>query len=220
MITGGVLTGILLSLMLGGSVSTYGDWRAMFWLAIPVALGPHGLGTAALMAATFPRHPVATTIGYGAGLRSLLHLWRAQPALRQAMLMQAALFASSAFQTILALRLEPPPLLLGAGVAELFGTVGVVGIAAAPLTGRLAGRPGPRLVGLVLGVSILVFGVQSALVSNQHVIYAFQPDARRRLNTIFMTGMFLGGAAGSAGPEWPSTAHLSRRKGELQRAGT
>jgi predicted MFS family arabinose efflux permease len=128
-------------------------------------------------------------------------------------------------------------------VAELFGAVGVGGIAAVPLTGRLAGRPGPRLVttlgalptlragavfglwpglfGLVLGVSILAFGVvQSALVSNQHVIYAFQPDTRSRLNTIFMTGMFLGGAAGSAGPEWPSTAHLSRRKEELRRAGT
>jgi predicted MFS family arabinose efflux permease len=194
------------------------------------------------MAATFPRRPVATTIGYGAGLRSLLHLWRTQPPLREAMLMQAALFASSAFWTILALRLEQPPFLLGAGVVELFGAVGVVGIAAVPLTGRLAGRAGPRLVtalgallalgaeavfglwprlvGLVLGVSILAFGVQSALVSHQHVIYAFQPDARSRLNTIFMTGMFLGGAAGSAGPEWPSTAHLSRREGELQRPGT
>jgi hypothetical protein len=61
------------------------------------------------MAATFPRRAVATTIGHGAGLRSLLHLWRAQPALRQAMLMQAALFAPSAFWTILALRLEQPP---------------------------------------------------------------------------------------------------------------
>lgn len=225
----GLLCGILFSRTLAGFVATHAGWRAMFWLAVPLALAG-----AASMAASLPRHPSTPTIRYGEALATLFQLWRDEAALRRATLTQAGLFASfTAFWTILALHLQT--FHLGADVAGLFGIVGAVGVVAAPLAGRLADRKGPYaviglgaaltaaawvafglwsgVIGLIAGVILLDFGVQSALVSNQHIIYALRPDARNRLNTIFMTGMFLGGSLGSTGASlawsaggWPAVS--------------
>lgn len=213
----GLLAGILVSRALAGFVATHEGWRAMFALGAPMALS-----AALLMAVRLPRSDRKISAAAYAGLlASLRPLWREEPRLRRAALAQAALFASfSAFWTILALRLAEPVFALGADAAGLFGLVGAAGVLAAPLAGRMADRLGPErvvrlsaglavlswgllwagtaLAPLIVGVVLLDFGVQGALVANQHILYALRPEARSRLNTLFMTAMFLGGAAGSA----------------------
>jgi predicted MFS family arabinose efflux permease len=212
----GLLCGVLLGRVLAGAVGDHFGWRAMFWLGLllVVVLG-------LLLAAVLPRSRPTTREGYGALLKSLATLWREEPALRRATMIQGCLFgAFSALWTILALQLHAR-YHLGPAIAGLFGIVGAVGVLFAPVAGRIADRRGPHAViglgglimlaawvvfevwgtipGLIVGVILLDFGEQGALISNQHVIYALRPDARNRLNTIFMVGMFVGGAVGSAG---------------------
>lgn len=212
----GVLCGILLSRTLAGFVAAHEGWRAMFVLGVPLALG-----AGALMAFSLPRSQPDSDHSYASLMGSIVHLWREFPELRLAAVTQALLFgAFTAFWTILALRLQEPQFGLGAEIAGLFGIVGAVGILAAPIAGRYADKRGPRkvilagtvltliswaifglwssIIGLVIGCILLDFAVQSVLVSNQHIVYALRPEARSRLNTIFMGSMFLGGAGGAA----------------------
>lgn len=211
----GLLAGILLSRTVAGFIGSHLGWREMFLLGVPVALGG-----AVLMAVTLPRSQSDNGLSYKALMRSTAALWKALPELRRAALVQGLLFASfSGFWTILVFHLSRQ-FGLGPEVAGMFGIIGLAGVAAAPIAGRIADTRGPKLAilagtiatvvawmifgiwtslsGLMVGVVVLDMAVQAALVSHQHVIFGLRPEARARINTIFMGTMFLGGASGSA----------------------
>src|SRR3954451_4972070 len=56
---------------------------------------------------------------------------------------------------------------------------------------------GNTLGGMIGGVILLDLGAQCSHISNQTRIYALRPEARNRLNTVYMVTFFCGGAAGS-----------------------
>ncbi len=201
---------------MAGAVGQEFGWRAMFWASAGIAVL---IGV--VLAARLPPSRPTTRLSYPALLRSLGGLLRRERALRRASLIQASLFgAFSAFWSTLALMLEGPPYHLGSTVAGLFGILGLAGVTGAPFAGRIADRRGPgavigagilavilaflvfgvwrSLAGLVLGVVLLDLGVQMTQIANQSVIFSLGEEARSRINTVYVTALFLGGAIGSA----------------------
>lgn len=226
-IMGGLLTGILLARTVSGFVGAHAGWRTMYGgAAVLMALVAVVLSTS--MPARTERESDAALLqpSYGALIRSLGQLWAEHSALREVSLIGAMCFAAfSAFWSTLAFFLTAPPWHFGSQAVGLFGVVGVAGVLAAPITGRLADRHPPRLTalvsifilvaafvvlalgryslpGLIAGVVLLDLGAQTALVSNQARIYALSTGAASRLNTVFMTSYFIGGALGSVAAAW------------------
>ncbi len=216
MVMSGLFIGILLARTVSGFVGVTLGWRAMYWLASGLMLT-----LAVVMAKVLPRSQPSLQLSYRQLMRSLVHLMRTQPRLRQASLIGAMTFgAFSAFWSTLAFLLEQPPYDYGSDVAGLFGLVGVVGAAIAPIAGKVADRRSPRLTvglglvttagsfvlfwalgsqiwGLIVGVILLDLGVQTTQISNQTSIYQLPADIHSRLNAVYIMFYFMGGALGS-----------------------
>jgi predicted MFS family arabinose efflux permease len=92
---------------------------------------------------------------------------------------------------------------------DRIGSRGVVGVAIAVVVASylLLLMGGHSFAALIAGVIVLDLGVQSALVANQTRVFALVPTAQNRLNTVFMTTMFIGGAIGAACSAWTWAAY-------------
>ncbi len=213
----GLLLGVLLARTAAGLIAQYFGWRAVFGASIVTLVV-----LSVVIVRRLPHSKPTSTLPYGQLLASMWHLAVELRGLREAAMTGAALFAGfSIFWSTLTLLLAGAPFHLGPQAAGLFGIVGAAGALAAPLAGKSADRRGPRAVvslsiglvavsfivfavsgasitGLVIGVIVLDVGVQAAQISNQSRIYALKPEARSRVNTVYMVCYFIGGALGSA----------------------
>jgi predicted MFS family arabinose efflux permease len=221
MILSGVLLGILLARTVSGIVDRHFGWRSMFWLAAGMALA-----NALFLNLKLPHIPKRARIAYSDLIGSMWRLALELPKLRQVSIVAAMFFAAfSAFWTTLIFRLETPPYHYNSEMAGIFGIFGAAGAAIAPVAGRLSDRRSPRFVvktaiavvfvsfvilaafatqfwGLVLGVILLDIGVQAAQVANQTRILTLRPEARSRVNTVYMICYFGGGSIGSLVGSW------------------
>ncbi|HYK76002.1 MAG TPA: MFS transporter [Daejeonella sp.] len=212
----GLLIGILLSRTLSGFIGAHAGWRAVFFVgaAVMVLL-------LFLLAIKLPLHPPSFEGSYNNLMRSLGTLIKQFPSLRQSALTGFFMFgAFSTFWTTFVFLLEGAPFFYKSDMVGLFGLIGACGALAAPLAGKSVDKKGPKftiklgivialisfavmgfsatsIAGLILGVILLDVGMQVAHISNQSKIFALLPEARSRINTVYMTSAFAGGSMGS-----------------------
>lgn len=219
-VVGQMMSGLLLGILLARTVASLAaaawGWRSIYLIAavLMVAL-------AIVLARVLPERPPDHTAGYRQLMASVLELARGEPVLRQRALGQVLMFATfSAFWTAITYELVGAHHLSQAAIG-VFALVGAAGATAAPLAGRLGdrgfgvlGRAGAIVLGLLSMVlagigagSVIALGaaavlldvaVQGHQVLSQRDIYALRPDAGARVNTVYMSSVFLGGAASSA----------------------
>lgn len=220
-VVSGIMVGILFGRTIAGLVGAAYGWRAVYGLEAAFMV-PVFIAAALLL----PRGVPSTNLSYGRLLASLWPLARDNRPIRESMIIQALLWACfNAFWVNLAALLKGGPWHLGSAWAGGFGIIGAAGAFAASLGGRASDRIGTRrVVGasigivtlsyvllsganvslalLVIGVIVLDIGVQSGLVSNQTRAFAVDPKAQGRINSLYMTATFFGGALGTVISGW------------------
>jgi predicted MFS family arabinose efflux permease len=225
-VVSGIMVGVLLGRTISGVVGAAYGWRAVYGLEAAFMI-PVGIAAAMLL----PRGVPTTNLSYGRLLASLWPLARDNRPIRESMMVQALLWACfNAFWVNLAALLASGPWHLGSAWAGGFGIIGAAGALAATLGGRAADRLGSRtviaasigivtvaylllagaetsLALLVIGVIVLDIGVQSGLVSNQTRAFAVDPKAQGRINSLYMTATFSGGALGVMISGWLMTRY-------------
>ncbi len=223
-VTSGLMLGIMLARPAASLLAQIGSWRTVFGGAAAVMVATM-LVLWRVLPARAPGGAPGGALGYGRLLGSMPRLIRAAPLLRRRAVYQFALFGSfSLFWTVTPLLLVQRFGFSQAGIAA-FAFAGVAGAVAAPLAGRAADRGWTRPatgLGLALALSAFVLpflapvgstaavvlltvaavlldlGVTTNLTLSQRALFALGEAQRSRINGVFMTTFYLGGALGSA----------------------
>ena len=212
----GLLVGILLSTSLAGLLSNLFHWKVIYLLSAVFMFF-----TAYLLKGRLP-YVMRFQLNYAQIFNSMRHLLFEEKRLILRALVGACAFASmSTLFSTMALLLSSPPFHLKDFMIGIISLIGVFGALSTSYAGKLADR-GYTLVltwagcGLlliswtsfffakvslmfyVIGFGLINWGLALIHTSNQNIIFNLRPDAKSRLNAIYMTLYFAGAASGSA----------------------
>jgi predicted MFS family arabinose efflux permease len=208
----GLLVGILVARVFSGFITNLFGWQYVYIISAAMVLA-----TAVLMQADFPSTPERFSGSYAGLLRSTVAQLSRFPTLRKAALTGMLAFGVlSAFWVTLTFYLSGEPFHYTASQIGMYGLLAAAGALIAPVFGKLADKGTPyrsllfstalTLVSILvlkyspaiwLTVILLDIGAQATQVTNIAIIYSLDHTANSRINTVYMTSYFIGGALGS-----------------------
>ncbi len=212
----GLLLGILLSRTVSGLVAQVAGWRTVYWAAaVLLAL------MAFVLHRVLPDEPARSHVRYTKLVAGSFSLLATLPELRRRAWLGALIFAAfNALWTTLSFHLSAAPFHYSNGVIGLFGLFGVAGVVAANLAGHHADKQRSHVATIVAallitvsfvilavgrhsfwaiaaGIIVLDAGMQGMQITNQSIIYSLLPEARSRINSVYMVCGFTGASVGS-----------------------
>ena len=212
----GLLVGLLLSTSLAGLFSNLVNWKLIYIVSSILML------ILALMLKKRLPHVPTAKMSYGKIFQSMAVLLLEEKRLIYRSLIGGFAFAamSTLFSTI-AVLLTSEPFKLPDVMVGVVTLIGVFGALSTTKIGKIADQGytslltwvgvailatswiflyfgGTSLISYILGYGIISLGLAIVHTSNQNIIFRLRPNAKSRINSIYMTVYFTGGACGSA----------------------
>ena len=212
----GILVGILMARVFSGYISEWSNWKMVYYISA-------GFTIFSLAFVYFKLPSVKPTFkdSYFKLISSSFYQLKRFPQLRLLALMGGIAFSIfCSFWTTLTFLLVEKPYNYSSDTIGLFGMLGIAGALVAPMIGKASDKGGSGktqliasiillvgsvvvflfpnyLISIILAVIFIDVGVQSIQVTNVALIYRLDQKANSRINTIYMTSYFAGGAIGT-----------------------
>jgi predicted MFS family arabinose efflux permease len=212
----GILVGILAARAVSGYITEWFNWRYVYGLSAGMVLV-----AGIVLQFAIPDARQEFSGNYLSLLSSTLQQVKRFATLRRTALLGALVFgAFCSFWTTLTFHFSGPPFHYRTDTIGLFGLLAIAGAMLAPYFGKLADKGNPSrslmlttlllfasvllikifpvsIAAFIIAVLLLDVGVQATQVTNIATIYSLDSTANSRINTIYMTSYFIGGALGT-----------------------